>query len=65
MKAVTVKIENSDGSLVEQGPAVQQADPNRWHYLSTKRNTSLAGDKITVTATDNPGHEAVKTRTLA
>ncbi|WP_046242631.1 hypothetical protein [Hymenobacter terrenus] len=64
VKAVTVKIENSDSSLVEQGAAQQQADPNRWHYLTTATNASLAGDKITVTATDNPGHNATKTSTL-
>ncbi|WP_126695962.1 hypothetical protein [Hymenobacter gummosus] len=64
VQAVTVKIENGDGSLVEQGTAVQQTDPNRWHYRTTQPNTSLTGDKITVTATDNPGHTAVKTQIL-
>jgi hypothetical protein len=64
VKTVTVKIENSDGSLVEAGAAQQQPDPNRWHYRTTQRNTSLAGDKITITATDNPGHVATKTATL-
>ena len=64
VKAVTVRIENGDGSLVEQGAATQQADPNQWLYTATVRNTTLAGDKLTVTATDNPGHAATKTRTL-
>ncbi|UOQ98419.1 hypothetical protein MUN81_02775 [Hymenobacter sp. 5317J-9] len=64
VQSVHVKIENSDGSLVEEGDAQQQADPNQWRYTATARNASLAGDKITVSATDNPGHSVSKTRTL-
>lgn len=64
VRSVHVKIENSDGSLVEEGDAVQQADPNQWLYTATAKNTSLAGDKITVSATDNPGHSVSKTQTL-
>lgn len=64
VKSVHVKIENGDGSLVEEGDAVQQADPNLWRYIATARNTTLAGDKITVTATDAPGHNVSQTRTL-
>ena len=65
VKSVSVKIENSDGTLVEQGAAQQQADPNLWHYVATKANATLTGDKITVRATDNPGHAATKTTTLS
>ena len=54
VKSVHVKIENGDGSLVEESDAVQQADPNQWRYTATVRNATLAGDKITVTATDTP-----------
>ena len=64
VKSVHVKIENGDGSLVEEGDAQPQADPNQWRYTATARNATLAGDKITVTATDNPGHSVSKTRTL-
>jgi hypothetical protein len=64
VKTVTVKIENGDGTLVEQGPAQRQPDTNLYHYTTTKANATLAGDKITVTATDNPGHAAVKTSVL-
>ena len=64
VRSVHVKIENSDGSLVEEGDAQQQADPNEWLYAATAKNASLAGDKITVSATDNPGHSVSKTRTL-
>ncbi|WP_310396609.1 hypothetical protein [Hymenobacter sp.] len=64
VKSVAVKIENSDGTLVEEGPAQRQADPNLWHYRTTAPNASLAGDKITVTATDNPNHSTIASRTL-
>jgi hypothetical protein len=50
--------------LVEQGAAQQQADPSHWHYPTTASNASLAGDKVTVTATDNPGHFDQEIRTL-
>ncbi|MBF9222595.1 hypothetical protein [Hymenobacter ruricola] len=64
VKGVRVKIENGDGSLVEEGAAQQQADPNQWLYTATARNTTLDGDKITVTAYDNPGHVTTNTQTL-
>jgi len=44
VQSVHVKIENSDGSLVEEGDAQQQADPNQWLYTATARNASLACD---------------------
>lgn len=52
--AVTVKIENADGSLVEQGTAVNNGA--EWIYTATASNPDLAGDKITVQATDNPAN---------
>lgn len=64
VQSVSVKIENSDGTLVEQGPAQQQAAPNQWLYRTTAANATLAGDKITVTATDRPGNQDMETRTL-
>lgn len=64
VKAVAVKIENGNGSLVEQGAAVQQANPNQWLYTATASNTALAGDKLTVTATDKPGNPKATTQTL-
>jgi len=60
--AVTVKIENSDGSLVEEGLAAQNGA--EWIYTATVQNTDLAGDKITVTATDLPANMSEKTQTL-
>ena len=64
VQAVRVRIENGDGSLVEEGDAAQQPDPNQWHYTATAANAALAGDKIIVTATDVPGHAASQSTTL-
>ena len=64
VKSVHVRIENGDGSLVEEGDAAQQTDPNQWLFTATAKNATLAGDKITVTATDTPGHSVSRTRTL-
>ena len=54
--AVHVKIENMDGSLVEEGEAAPGSFGVEWVYTATVTNESLAGDKITVTAFDMPGN---------
>ncbi|MBW8522890.1 hypothetical protein K0U91_15375 [Chryseobacterium chendengshani] len=59
---VMVKIENSDGSLVEEGSAVMQGA--EWIYIATVQNTDLTEDKITVTATDLPANLSEKTQIL-
>jgi len=61
---VHVKIENSDGSLVEEGDAVADAIGLHFTYTATVSNASLVGDKITVTAYDNPGNETESSKTL-
>ena len=61
---VHVKIENGDGSLVEEGDAVADAIGLNFTYTATVANASLAGDKITVTAYDNPGNETESSKTL-
>jgi hypothetical protein len=61
---VHVKIENPDNSLVEEGDAAADTDGLHWVYTATTANTSLAGDKITITAKDTPKHETTETRTL-
>lgn len=60
--AVTVKIENADGSLVEEGSAVNNGA--EWIYTATVSNPDLAGDKITVTASDAPANLSQMTREL-
>lgn len=52
--AVNLKIENSDGTLVEQGAAVNNGA--EWIYTATTLNPDLTGDKITVTASDAPAN---------
>ncbi|MFD2787864.1 hypothetical protein [Hymenobacter rubripertinctus] len=62
--AVRVRIENGDGSLVEEGAAVQQPNALDWLYTATTANADLNGDKITIRASDQPGHFDEATRTL-
>jgi hypothetical protein len=61
---VHVLIQNSDGSLVEEGNATAQPDGFTFRYAATVVNASLDGDKITVTAYDNPGNAASELSTL-
>ena len=56
VSSVHVKIENMDGSLVEEGEATPGTLGMDWVYTATVTNESLAGDKITVTAFDMPGN---------
>ncbi|GET49099.1 hypothetical protein RCZ02_19300 [Capnocytophaga felis] len=58
--SVTVHIYNSDGSLVEEGNAVDNGLD--WVYTATQINADLSGDKIVVRATDLPTNttESVK-----
>ena len=56
VKQVHVTISNADGSLVEQGDAVQQANEIDWLYTATTANESTAGDRIVIRASDKPGN---------
>ena len=62
VKAVSVKIENSDGTLVEEGNATQEG--LYWIYKTTANNTDLSGDKITIRATDIPDNLTEKQEVL-
>jgi hypothetical protein len=55
VKTVTVSITNADGSLVEEGIALQSIGA-LWIYTTAQNNESLDGDKIVVTASDLPGN---------
>ena len=58
---VDVHIVSSTGTFIEQGSAIKNVDdPLSWIYASTATNLSLTGDKITVTAWDNPGNKGSK-----
>lgn len=60
--SVKVIIENSDGSLVEQGNATLQGID--WVYTATATNPDLSDDKIIIQATDIPANLSEKTQTL-
>lgn len=64
VKSVSVEILNPDGSLVEKGNAVIQANKVDWVYTATAVNASLIGDKITIKALDLPGNETKDEQTL-
>jgi hypothetical protein len=53
---VQVEIYNNEGTLVEQGNAVQQDIVTEWLFTATVSNGSIAGDKIIVKAFDLPGN---------
>jgi hypothetical protein len=55
VKSVTVRIVNSDGSLHEEGEAVQSVSA-LWIYTAIRDNENLDGDKIIVTVSDLPGN---------
>ncbi|CAD7805290.1 hypothetical protein CHRY9390_01345 [Chryseobacterium aquaeductus] len=60
--SVTVRIENADGSLVEEGIAIDNGA--EWIYTATISNPDLSGDKITVKATDNPDNVTALTQDI-
>ena len=62
VKAVTVKIQNADGTLVEEGNAVESG--LYWIYTAKENNADLNGDKITVRATDNPDNLTEKEESI-
>ena len=57
-KVVTVKvsIRGNDGTILEEGFAVQQANTVDWLYTAKSANASLAGSRISAVATDLPGN---------
>ena len=61
---VAIRIENGDGTLVEELAAVQQPNAVDWVYTAKKANASLDGDKITVLAHDKAGNETTQNKTL-
>jgi threonine dehydratase len=54
VKAVMVTIQNENGSIVEEGSAIQIANTAEWVYTTKATNDTLSGDKITIVASDNP-----------
>jgi hypothetical protein len=63
VKSVYVQINNADGSLVEEGEAVNSAG-YLWIYTATQDNENLEGDRILVTASDLPGNITADERSI-
>lgn len=61
---VMVRIENADGSLLEEGLALRQPNGFWYHYPAMVANTSKVGDKIIITASDGAGNKTSETQTL-
>ena len=56
---VCVHIADGNGIVIEEGDAVKDTEDN-WIYTAVTDNDSISGDKITITAYDNPGNNAKK-----
>jgi hypothetical protein len=64
VKTVKVSITHPDGTLVEEGLAVQEGNGPHWIYTATAANASIGGNKVKATATDLPANVTVKEITL-
>lgn len=64
VKSVKVRIEKSNGSLLEEGDASPLPDGLNWMYVSTTANATTSGSTVSFTATDLPGHSISKLKTL-
>jgi hypothetical protein len=53
---VHVSLSAANGTLIEEGAAVQDADTDQWVYTARVTNASLPGTKIVAVATDLPGN---------
>jgi hypothetical protein len=56
VKQVHLAIYNADGSLVESGDAVKHGNEIDWIYTATLANEAIAGDRIVIRASDQPGN---------
>ncbi|RYU78153.1 hypothetical protein [Hymenobacter persicinus] len=61
---VRVLIQNPDGTLVEEGPALPDADGFTFRFVAKAVNASLDGDRIIVTAADRPGNQTTEQHTF-
>ncbi len=62
--SVRVEIRNADGSLLEEGEAVQSENGPAWVYTTTMFNSELPGTTIMFTASDLPGNRTVLEKTF-
>lgn len=61
---VTVSINASDGTLIEQGLAERRDKTSNYYYITRLENPDLAGTVITAVVTDVPGHQVELSITL-
>jgi hypothetical protein len=64
VEAVTIEIYNPDGSMVESGNAIKQANGLDWVYTATALNEDLSGDRVVIKASDMPGNISEKEQNL-
>lgn len=64
VKTVHVAIKAADGTILEEGFAVQSENELDWIYTITVENTELAGTQIIFTAKDFPGNQTVMEKIL-
>jgi hypothetical protein len=64
VKEVKVVIIDSNGSIVEEGFAMQGTVGYEWIYRATVANDSLDGDRIEILASDTPGNNSSRTEEL-
>lgn len=62
--AMSVSIQNRDGTLVEQGLAQKAPGSVQWIYTTIAENSSLEGGKIVIKASDLPGYTSEKEKAL-
>ena len=64
LTAVTVKIVDAAGALIEEGPCVVNMATGNYEFTATVAVPDVAGATITAKATDTPGHTAELSVTL-
>ncbi|MEJ7778690.1 MAG: hypothetical protein WKF68_03790 [Daejeonella sp.] len=64
VQSVHVKVASADGTLIEQGEAVQTPNGLDWAYTFTAANSEVTGSKLTITAMDLPGNKTVLEKIL-
>ena len=64
VETVKVKIQKSNGALIEEGDAVLQADGLNWQYTTTTADANSAGNKVSIIATDLPGNSIAEQKTI-
>jgi hypothetical protein len=57
VSTVEFKLTSADGTLIEQGVAVQAENGFQWGYTTQVANPAIPGTTILVTATDVPNNE--------